>query len=48
LLADTVQADVFLEPQIYGGIKRFGIDMVGTTTTIENYGLFFIYNLKRG
>ena len=47
MLADTVQADVFLEPQIYGGIKRFGIDMVGTTT-IANYGLFFIYNLKRG
>jgi hypothetical protein len=23
-----VQGDTFLEPQIYSGVKRFGIDMV--------------------
>jgi hypothetical protein len=30
LLIDNAQGDLFLEPQIYGGIKRFGIDMVST------------------
>lgn len=30
LLIDNAQGDLFLEPQIYGGIERFGIDMVST------------------
>jgi hypothetical protein len=32
LLIDNAQGDLFLEPQIYGGIKRFGIDMTNYPT----------------
>ncbi|OEL30318.1 Glutathione S-transferase zeta class [Dichanthelium oligosanthes] len=36
-------ADVFLEPQIYGGIKRFGIDMVSTVAVVNYSFICFIY-----
>uniref|UniRef100_A0A0E0ME96 GST N-terminal domain-containing protein n=1 Tax=Oryza punctata TaxID=4537 RepID=A0A0E0ME96_ORYPU len=40
LLIDNAQGDLFLEPQIYGGIKRFGIDMTIYPTLARLHGAY--------